>query len=70
MNFQRLNEFLKKEKELENLGSDTWQYPIGWDRGSHSQVGLLAGQLSTVNFDRAESEPRWAGLGPKWAGLG
>jgi hypothetical protein len=29
MNFQRLNEFPKKEKELENLGSDTWQYPIG-----------------------------------------
>jgi hypothetical protein len=35
MNFQRLNEFLKKKKELENPGSDTWQYPIGQDRGSH-----------------------------------
>jgi hypothetical protein len=35
-------------------------------------VGLLAGQLSTVNFDRAESEPRWAGLGPNMgrSGLG
>jgi hypothetical protein len=35
-------------------------------------VGSLTGQRSTVNFDWAESGPRWAGPWPNmgWSGLG
>jgi hypothetical protein len=76
MNFQRLNEFLKK-KRIGNSGSDMWQHLIGRDRVSHRQVGPLTGQWSTVNFDRVETGLWRAGLGLDtgqvgliWAGPG
>jgi hypothetical protein len=75
MNFQRLNEFLEKEKDRFNKGvtrGSSWLARGAC--GAHRWVPLF-GQRSMVNFDRAKTELRRAGLGldtgrvgPVWAG--
>jgi hypothetical protein len=75
MNFQRLNEFLKKKKNWKIQAVTRGSIRLARTECVTDRWILLTGQRSTVNLDRTETGPLWAGsgldtgwVGPVWAG--
>jgi hypothetical protein len=68
MNFQRLNEFLEKEKDRFNKGVTRVSSWLTRGACEADRWVLLTSQWSMVNFDRAETglelDLGWAGPGP------
>jgi hypothetical protein len=61
MNFQRLNEFLKKKKNWKVQEVTRGSIRLARTECVTDRWVSLTGQQSTVNFDQAKTGPWWAG---------